>query len=90
MNFIATIAINRKNGVADPEGNTILEALQRLSYCNVKFVKAAKLFKVGIEGDEENSVRKTLEEISQRILSNPIIENFEIISIDTIKSAGKK
>lgn len=62
-----------KNGVFDPEAKTLLDALHRTGYQSVKDIKIGRFFDITIEGD-----LKTVEEIADRFLANPVVETFEV------------
>ena len=44
----------------------------------VKSVKTGKLFWVELEADSQPEARKIAGELSDKLLANPIIENFEV------------
>ncbi len=82
MKFVVEVLITRKPGVADPEGNTIKEALKRLGYENVDEVRTAKVFYLTLEADSPALAKETAEKIGEKILANPVIENFRITNIE--------
>ncbi len=70
-----TVIVKLKEGVLDPQGETIRRALNKLGH-PVQSVRQGKYFELEFEG---NSIdRSTLERISREVLSNPIIEDFYI------------
>jgi len=82
MKFLIDVVVRRKKGVLDPEGNTISEALKRLGYESIKKVDTAKLFSVEIESESPADAKKIALEIADKVLSNPVIENFSILNIE--------
>ncbi|MCD6594332.1 phosphoribosylformylglycinamidine synthase [bacterium] len=82
MKLLVEIVVKRKKGVSDPEGNTISEALQRLGYDSIDKVRTAKLFSIEIDADNLADAKKTVMEIADKVLANPVIENFSIIDIE--------
>ena len=74
--FLARVTIRKIEHVADPEGKTISEALSRLGYDWVKRVRTGRIFFVEFAADDEAHATELIEAISEKILSNPIIENF--------------
>jgi phosphoribosylformylglycinamidine synthase PurS subunit len=71
----ATVIVKLKEGVLDPQGETIRRALNKLGY-PVQSVRQGKYFELELEGDAANSA--CLEQISRDVLSNPIVETFRI------------
>ncbi len=82
MKFLIDVVVRRKKGVLDPEGNTISEALKRLGYESIKKVDTAKLFSIEIESESPADAKKIALEIADKVLSNPVIENFSILNIE--------
>lgn len=77
MSWKAKIIVTYKPGILDPEAKTIQNALKNLGYDAVEDVKAGRYFelhlKVGLSKDE---AREMVEQMSTRILSNPVIQQF--------------
>jgi len=84
MNYKIEIVVKRKEGVADPEGNTIYEALARLGYRDVNSVRVAKLFIIEVESNNPENAKILSNEIAEKVLTNPVIENFEILDMAEI------
>ncbi len=75
----AVVYVKLKEGVLDPQGLTIKKALENLGYENVKEVRSGKFFQIvfNSHGSDQKSL-KFLNEISDKLLANPVIEKFEI------------
>ena len=78
----ARVYVTLKKSVFDPQGKTIHEALAGLGYAGVNDVRQGKFFEVELDGPSREEARKTLEEISRKVLANPVIESFRV-EIDT-------
>jgi phosphoribosylformylglycinamidine synthase PurS subunit len=76
--MIARVFVTFKDSVLDPQGKTVRNALHTLGYKDIRDVRQGKLFKIEIEDMPEDKARKLLNEIAEKILSNPVIEKFEI------------
>lgn len=74
----AVVYVKLKEGVLDPQGLTIKKALEKLGYQNVKEVRSGKFFEIVFESNGTPQSTKFLNEISNELLANPIIEKFEI------------
>ncbi len=70
------ILVNLKNGVLDPQGQTVRHALHVLGYHQVKDVRQGKVFELELEGLDRQSATRLIPEIADRVLANPIIESF--------------
>ena len=76
--FEAKVTIMLKKGVSDPEGANTLKALHLLGFDKVKDAKTIRTFDLLIEGKDKNRVKKDVEQMCQRLLTNPVIHNYEI------------
>ena len=84
MRFKVKIAVRRKKGVADPEGNTIGEALKRLGHKNVQDVHVQRLFELIIDVKDAFAVRKLAQKVAKEVLTNPVIEEFSILDVEKV------
>jgi len=76
--FTVEVKVGLKRGVTDPEGSNTKKSLSLLGYDEVTDVKSAKLYKIEIDLDDEKEARKRVEEMCERILTNPVIHSHEI------------
>lgn|SRR5574341_256425 len=75
----AVVYVKLKEGVLDPQGLTIKKALEELGYENVKEVRSGKFFEIVFNSQSSTPKSlKFLNEISDKLLANPVIEKFEI------------
>jgi len=76
--YRALVTIRLKKGVLNPEGRTILRALNFLGYREVKDVDTFKCIELLIEGGDRERVRERVEEMCKKLLANPVIHDYEI------------
>ncbi len=77
----AKVIVRLKDGVLDPQGQTIQRTLNKMGH-EVTGLRQGKYFEVEFDGlKDESAVRKIVEEIARDVLCNPIIETFEIEEI---------
>jgi phosphoribosylformylglycinamidine synthase len=77
----ALVHVTLKSDVLDPQGKAIQNASAALGYEAVKSVRQGKLFEVELDAADEASARSLLAELSSKLLSNPVIEDYEIVSV---------
>lgn len=77
MQYQATIRIEQKAGMLDPEGTTTKRALGHLGY-EVSSVKTAKLYEIILNAESIEVAREKIEEMCQKLIANPIIHNYKI------------
>jgi phosphoribosylformylglycinamidine synthase PurS subunit len=64
-----------KSEILDPQGKAVAQALHRQGLSNVSQVRQGKRFRIDFEGEISQA---DLERVSKEVLSNPVIEDFEI------------
>jgi phosphoribosylformylglycinamidine synthase subunit PurS len=72
----ARVLIRPKEGILDPQGKTVERALPALGFEGVEHVRVGRM--VELETDRPEA----LPELCEKLLANPLIEDFEIESID--------
>ena len=77
----ARIKITLKNGVLDPQGKAIQNALGGLGIAGVNDVRQGKYIEVDLAGTDEAVAMTTVEKMCKDLLANTVIENysFEIV-----------
>ena len=71
-----------KPDVLDPQGKAIARASVQLGYDAVRAVRQGKLFEIELDADDEATARRLLEELSEKLLANPVIEDHRVVSIE--------
>lgn len=79
----ALIHVTLKADVLDPQGKAIRNACASLGYDAVEEVRQGKLFEVTLQSDDEAQARKLLQELCEKLIANPVIEDYEIVRIDS-------
>ena len=76
--FEAKVTIGLKKGISDPEGANTLKALKLLGFNNVVEAKMIRVVDLVIDGKNKTEVEKKVEEMCQRLLTNPVIHTYSI------------
>lgn len=74
----AKIIITPKKAVLDPQGKTVLNALEHMGYQGVQAVHVGKYLEIELAGADKESARKSLDEACHKFLSNPVIEDYRL------------
>ena len=74
----ATVHVTLKDGVLDPQGKAIGNALHGLGFGEVGEVRQGKLIELEIEGDDPEAAKARLDEMCRKLLANPVIERYAI------------
>ena len=76
------VVVRLKEGLLDPQGKTVEDALPRMGWTNVSEVRVGKLVEMTVEGVSEDEARATAEEVATRLLANPVIEDVRLLSME--------
>ncbi len=77
----ARVLVKPKQGILDPQGQAVERALPALGFTGVSQVHVGRL----IELDVEDPAR--LPEMCERLLTNPLIEDYVVESVDIAEVA---
>jgi phosphoribosylformylglycinamidine synthase len=69
----ARVLIRPKAGILDPQGQAVERALPALGFSGVKNVHIGRLIELDVEDPAQ------LPDMCERLLSNPLIEDYEIV-----------
>jgi phosphoribosylformylglycinamidine synthase PurS subunit len=69
----AVVTVMLKDGVLDPQGRAIGQALKNLGFAGVGDVRAGKVIELELE-----AARHQAEEMARRLLANLVIERFSV------------
>ena len=72
------VTVRLKKGVSDPEGKNTEKALHLLGFESVKNVSTIRIFDMHIDSMNEKEVQKSAEQMCQRLLTNPVIHEYDI------------
>ncbi len=73
----ARVLVKPKAGILDPQGQAVQRALPALGFKGVSNVHVGRLIELDVEDPTQ------LPEMCERLLTNPLIEDYEIVETDT-------
>jgi phosphoribosylformylglycinamidine synthase PurS subunit len=76
------VLIRPKEGILDPQGQVVEQALQALGFEGVRDVHVGRL----VELDVDDARR--VPEMCERLLANPLIEDYEVLSAEGEAGSG--
>ena len=77
--FAFEVLVSLKPGLADPQGRAVEGALPALGWTNVGAVSVGKHIRLTVEARDAAAARSQVAEMAERILSNPVIEEYRIV-----------
>ena len=76
--YKARVFVTLKPSVFDPQGRTIVESLHAMGYDAVGDVRQGKYFELELQADSADAARALVNEVSDRLLANPVIETYRV------------
>ena len=77
--FAFEVLVSLKPGLSDPQGKAVEGALPALGWANVGDVKVGKHIRLTVEAADRDAARSQVAEMAERLLSNPVIEDYRIV-----------
>jgi phosphoribosylformylglycinamidine synthase len=78
----AKVHVTLKRDVLDPQGKAIQNACRSLGHHSVTSVRQGKLFELELEARDEAQARDVLRELCEKLLANPVIEDYAVVGIE--------
>jgi phosphoribosylformylglycinamidine synthase subunit PurS len=78
MTFTVQIKVMPLKELLDPQGKAVLGGLENLGLGGVEDVRVGKNITLRINADSAEKAKQIAEEASKKLLSNPVMEYFEI------------
>ena len=72
----ARVLIRPKQGILDPQGQAVEQALPALGFRGVQNVHVGRLIELDVEDPDQ------LPEMCERLLANPLIEDYEVLVME--------
>ena len=76
--YKVSVHITPRRGILDPQGKAVEGALHSLGFENVRDVHVGRYIVVENEAQSADEARAAVRAMCERLLANPVIEDFEI------------
>lgn len=73
----AKIKVMLKKSILDPQGKAVLHAIQGMNVGDFSDVRIGKYIEVNFNNSNLDSAKSEINQICEKLLSNPVMENFE-------------
>ena len=78
----AKVIVKLKPGVLDPQGQAIEQVLKMMGHSEIKTVRQGKYFELDLATPDWKTGQRLTESVARDVLSNPVIESFEVDEIE--------
>jgi phosphoribosylformylglycinamidine synthase PurS subunit len=72
------VDVTLKPEILDPQGQAVLNALPSLGFDDVLGVRVGKHFEIELDGDVDDARLDGVRAMAEKLLSNPVIEDFTV------------
>ena len=86
--FQARVLVSLRPSVLDPAGEATRAAAQRLGVDGITQLRIGKAMEVELEAADLDAARSQIERLSDRLLANPVIENWCLEQLKPVEGAG--
>lgn len=86
--YKASIRITLRSSILDPQGKAVHHALGSLGYEAVERVRMGKFAELWIDADSEAEATRVAEEACEKLLANPVMEDFEVAVAEVAETAA--
>jgi len=81
------VLVMPKDAVLDPQGNAVRDAMRHLGMPEVRSVRIGKYMEIEVDG-ENGELESRLHELCRHLLSNPVIEDYELEKAKVLPTHG--
>lgn len=81
--FTAKIKVTLRKTILDPQGKTVEHSLHSLGYTQVSNTRIGKYIEMKINVNSKEEATVIVEESCKKLLTNPIMEDFEFEIIES-------
>lgn len=78
MTYTVQIKVMPLKELLDPQGKAVMSGLKNLGLGDVEDVRVGKNITLQVKADSMDKARQIAEEASKKLLSNPVMEYFEV------------
>lgn len=85
--FHAKVVVTLRTSILDPQGKAVEHGIHSLGYPDVKNVRIGKFIEMDIATESREEAERVVREVSQKLLANPVMEDFSFTLEHVQKSA---
>lgn len=80
--YLGRVRVMPRSGLLDPQGHAVEHALGALGFAAVRQVRVGRTLEIALDADSEQQVRERLREMCERLVANPVTEDFTIDAVE--------
>jgi phosphoribosylformylglycinamidine synthase len=88
--FRYAVNVLPKPGILDPQGRAVEQSLPHLHVTSVSRVRVGRRVELTVSADSEAAALAVVDDLAKELLSNPLIESYELELLEATSSAASK
>jgi len=88
--YRAAVHVVPRRGLLDPQGKAVADALHALGFPGVRSARVGRHVVLELEASDERAAGDAVRQMCQRLLANPVTEDFELASLDEVASLAAR
>lgn len=80
--FRVAVHIIPRKGILDPQGKAVADALHTLGFPTVGDVRVGRHLVIDAQAPDEASAEREVRAMCEKLLANPVTEDFEIAAVE--------
>ncbi len=76
--YLVEVRVTPREGLLDPQGRAVETALTSLGFDTAGNIRVGKLVRMLVEADSEASALEQVHEMCDRLIANPVTEDFDV------------
>jgi phosphoribosylformylglycinamidine synthase len=81
VTWLVEVIVSLKPVVNDPQGLVIRDSLRRLGFEGVRSARVGKHIELEVDAGDEATARESVAAMCEKLLRNPVIEDYRIAAI---------
>jgi len=79
--YRVAVQVVPRRGLLDPQGKAVADALHALGFGGVATVHVGRHLVLDVDAADEETARRQTREMCERLLANPVTEDYEIAEV---------
>ena len=79
--YRVAVQVVPRRGLLDPQGKAVADALHTLGFGGVAAVHVGRHLVLDVDAADEDTARRQTREMCERLLANPVTEDFETAEV---------
>jgi phosphoribosylformylglycinamidine synthase PurS subunit len=86
--YQAEVVVELRPVINDPQGLTVRDGLRSLGFSQVRAARVGKVIRLELEATSETEARASVVEMCEKLLRNPVIEDYTIEAVAAAQEAA--